>query len=935
MRFTMSARTGMPASAEPLREEVGLLDGVAPRRRDEHERGARRRQQLEHDVGAVLEALLHPRERGEERDRVVDHLGADDLRQRPHERLRRDVGRLHQPTRRRHEHAVEAVVEEAGEPARRVEEVERVARRRRVDHDEVEVVRDVQLVELLHRHVLLRARQRAGDVPVEAVAEDALGLLRVGRVRRHEIVERRLRVEHQRPQLARPVAVDLRRRVREALEPERVGEPLGRVDRDDDGAPPGAPPSSASTAAVVVLPTPPEPAVTMISASATSSARSSSFTGCAPLELDDRRAAAGASSSAPAAEIGVEEVRQVQLRQRQLRGEPLDLLALQVHPMASEVGRGAQRFELPGAQRGRGGVGGLRRVGIDAVELGVQPVDDDRPEAHADAVLEVVRGLDELVHRGLLGQRHEHHLAALGSVSSSSTSWACVLIGPTRTASSSARAASRNVMACPAAGASRTIRSAAFARSSCLTLPRMRMSLMPGRGGGHDVEGAARGQPLGDARHPVVAEVLEQGVVGSERASPDVGRAFRPAPRRQRDLVVGERLLAEHRGQSGLALDLHDQRRQPRERGGARQCRRNGGFADAALPGHDDEPGCSEELRWIHGQPFGASVRRLPRRAAILGILLMATALIALAASASAAATPPAAANSDVVMVIQVNGYLDPIEVDFIERTLDRAEHDRVDALVIQLDSPGAVVSDATIARLADRIHNASVDVGVWVGPSGAVALGKAADLVAAAKYRGLAPGSRLDIGTRRVGADEAFTLGRTNIPATCERAQGSTEGCAATIGDFVVSIPSVPTKSVEQNGQTRIEPTGQTRFAQLSLVNRLLHSVASPPVAYLLFVIGHGTAHLRAVHRRRRRRRRRRRGRVPPRLLRARGAAHPPVRHLPARVRHVRLRRRHPDRRAARVDRHRHGLVRRSARCCSTTACRCRGSRSSPGSSA
>ena len=36
----------------------------------------------------------------------------------------------------------------------------------------------VQLVELLGRHVLLRARQRAGDVAVEAVGQDALGLRR-------------------------------------------------------------------------------------------------------------------------------------------------------------------------------------------------------------------------------------------------------------------------------------------------------------------------------------------------------------------------------------------------------------------------------------------------------------------------------------------------------------------------------------------------------------------------------------------------------------------------------------------------------------------------------------------------------------------------------------------------------------------------------------
>ena len=64
----------------------------------------------------------------------------------------------------------------------RVEEVERVAGRRRVDDDEVEVAVVVELVELLHRHVFLRAAERAGHVAIEAVVEDALRL--VGSCRR-------------------------------------------------------------------------------------------------------------------------------------------------------------------------------------------------------------------------------------------------------------------------------------------------------------------------------------------------------------------------------------------------------------------------------------------------------------------------------------------------------------------------------------------------------------------------------------------------------------------------------------------------------------------------------------------------------------------------------------------------------------------------------
>ena len=103
-------------------------------------------------------------------------------------------------TGRHHQEAEDAVVEQPGEPAGRVEEVERVPGRRRVDHDEVEPAAVVELVQLLHRHVLLRARERAGDVAVEAVLEDALRLLVVARVGQDELVERGLGVEHQRVQ---------------------------------------------------------------------------------------------------------------------------------------------------------------------------------------------------------------------------------------------------------------------------------------------------------------------------------------------------------------------------------------------------------------------------------------------------------------------------------------------------------------------------------------------------------------------------------------------------------------------------------------------------------------------------------------------------------------------------------------------------------------
>ncbi len=192
-----------------------------------------------------------------------------------------------------------------------------------------------------------------------------------------------------------------------------------------------------------------------------------------------------------------------------------------------------------------------------------------------------------------------------------------------------------------------------------------------------------------------------------------------------------------------------------------------------------------------------------------------------------------------VVDVIEVDGYLDPVLVDFVEQAIDDAERIDATALVLQLDSPGVLVGDARFDRLVERVVDATVTVGVWVGPSGSSADDGAARLVSAAPFAALAPGSRLDTGSRRVGPDAALEAGLVDFPADCQRARGSDDGCASTVGDFIVSLPGVESREVRQGDETRLEPLTTTRFSQLPLLSQLLHTVASPAVAYLLFVIG------------------------------------------------------------------------------------------------
>jgi membrane-bound serine protease (ClpP class) len=183
--------------------------------------------------------------------------------------------------------------------------------------------------------------------------------------------------------------------------------------------------------------------------------------------------------------------------------------------------------------------------------------------------------------------------------------------------------------------------------------------------------------------------------------------------------------------------------------------------------------------------------------------------------------TPAVAAGR--VEVIEVTGLIDPVEVDFIAGSLRAAERTRAEALVIQLNSGGSVVAAPRLEALARRIANAGVPVAVWVGPSNARAEGGALRIVRSAAVVGVAPG--------------AHVRGPVGSAARID---------APVLGDFIVGLDGLQVGGrtlhtatvVRTPGGPRRQPVGVT-FAKPALLPRLLHTVASPSVAYLLFVVG------------------------------------------------------------------------------------------------
>ncbi len=96
------------------------------------------------------------------------------------------------------------------------------------------------------------------------------------------------------------------------------------------------------------------------------------------------------------------------------------------------------------------------------------------------------------------------------------------------------------------------------------------------------------------------------------------------------------------------------------------------------------------------------------------------------------------------VDVVEVNGLIDEIVVHDIEQAIDRAEASSSQAVILQVNSLGSVVSSKRMEQLFDKIINAKVPIAVWVGPTTARAYGSAAQLLAVADVSAMADGTRI-----------------------------------------------------------------------------------------------------------------------------------------------------------------------------------------------
>jgi len=262
------------------------------------------------------------------------------------------------------------------------------------------------------------------------------------------------------------------------------------------------------------------------------------------------------------------------------------------------------------------------------------------------------------------------------------------------------------------------------------------------------------------------------------------------------------------------------------------------------------------------------------RRLAITILIapLLGLAGLSLLSPSAHASTPPTTGTGDTsdavdasqlapVHVLQVSGIFDKIIVRSIEDAIDNAESSGAEALILQLTSRGAVVSDAEMTSLLQRVSDAKVPIGIWVGPSrSSRAYGLPAQLMAVADVTAMVGGSRIGyIGNPLIVDGKPISFG----PATADLINGSmsfNEARAAGVLKLDTpdeGVPTVRNMILAMDGKTidghavntvvkQLDDKGQEQnvstipvFYGLGVFEQVMHTVASPPMAFLLFAIG------------------------------------------------------------------------------------------------
>ncbi|HWR59024.1 MAG TPA: nodulation protein NfeD [Thermodesulfovibrionales bacterium] len=219
-------------------------------------------------------------------------------------------------------------------------------------------------------------------------------------------------------------------------------------------------------------------------------------------------------------------------------------------------------------------------------------------------------------------------------------------------------------------------------------------------------------------------------------------------------------------------------------------------------------------------------------------------------------------------MVIAVDGVINPVSSEFIGKGIKKAGRKRVEALVIELDTPGGL--DTSMRSIVKEMVGSEVPVVVYVAPGGARAASAGLFITLAAHVAAMAPGTNIgaahpvSIGEKM---DKTIAEKATNDAAAYIRSLAESKGRNAQWAEKAVrqSVSITETEALKNNvidlvskdlntllsdldgrkvqtafGTKELKTKGANVVReQAGLRHKILNFISDPNVAYLLMLLG------------------------------------------------------------------------------------------------
>ena len=226
-------------------------------------------------------------------------------------------------------------------------------------------------------------------------------------------------------------------------------------------------------------------------------------------------------------------------------------------------------------------------------------------------------------------------------------------------------------------------------------------------------------------------------------------------------------------------------------------------------------------------------------------------------------------AQGNQVDVITIDGVIDPVDTEFIKKTIERSTSAGAECLIIQLDTPGGL--DLAMRSIIKEMMQSDIPVIVYVSPGGARAASAGALITIAAHIAAMAPGTNIGAATpvalgggkmeddmaakvkndaaayaesiatkRNRNKEWAIKAVRESVSITENEALEIKviDLIAANVNDLLSQIDGREVKT--ETGVKVLNTKDSTvNYIEMGLREKVLNTLSNPNIAYILFLVG------------------------------------------------------------------------------------------------